>query len=77
MNKENKKTRYTLKRAVDDLIVGSVIGYVIAVIIVKVLDVRGLIQYDNVQPVMIIAAVIIFVICFIRYRVEKVRKSQQ
>lgn len=77
MNKENKKTRYTLKRAVDDLIVGSVIGYVIAVIIVKVLDVKGLIQYDNIQPIMIIAAGIIFVICFIRYRVEKVRKSQQ
>lgn len=76
MNEENKR-RWTLKRVVDDLIVSCVIGYIIALIIIKALSAKEIIQYADVQPVMIIAAVIIFVICFIRYRVEKVRKSQQ
>lgn len=76
MNEENKR-RWTLKRVVDDLIVGSVIGYVIVLIVVKVLDVKELIQYAYIQPVMIIAAGIIFAICAIRYAVEKSKESKR
>ncbi len=56
MNKEKKK-QLTLRRACDDLLIGFVVGYVMLVVLLKVLEVMKVIEYDNFQPTMIIAVV--------------------
>lgn len=76
MNEEKKKRR-TVKRVCDDLIVSCVIGYIIALIIIKALSAKEIIRYDDVQPVMLIAAGVVFAICVIRYVVEKAKESKQ
>lgn len=75
MKKEKK--RITFKRVCDDLLIGFVVGYVILAIVLRVLGAMKVIEYNCFQTTMIIVGAIIFVICFIRYRVEKVKELQQ
>lgn len=74
--RKKKKKRYTLKRGYWFLTVGTVIGYVASVIVIRTLSRIRLVEWNYFKDSLLVTAVMVIVMCIVGYIYDRVNEKK-